>query len=95
MPRKTRKAKLARLERKKLKSLRANRLSPWERFKAEARLARPRLKNQTTKTDLLRRVKNYLTLPSKTIFGSRRARPLWQSVLCDGLCVGTLGFYRP
>jgi len=32
---------------------------------------------------------------SPTSFGTHRPRPRWQSVLCDYLCLLTVGLYRP
>jgi hypothetical protein len=37
----------------------------------------------------------FFTTPSITSFGSHNARPLWQSVLCDYLCLFTFGLYKP
>jgi hypothetical protein len=38
---------------------------------------------------------NFFNKPSPTSFGSRRLRPLWQSVLCDLAYILTIGLYKP
>jgi len=41
------------------------------------------------------KIQKWLTQLSVTSFGSHKLRPLWQSVLCDYICIMSFGIYKP